>query len=517
MLSKTHSRSDTKSVPALRYLSLGVVAVAAVVAPMFGALVTTNIFVVTVEDRLTEDQYVTSMSAVVEGVIDGDLTIFTGDLTIRGEITGSVQVMSSGTVTVAETGKIGGALRGVAVNTTVSGEVVGDVFVTSASIVVEEPGVLRRDLMGFGGVVRIEGLVERDVRGRSFRTVVTGEVGGDIDVATQRFEVGETATIGGDVLYRSPSDASISPDAEIVGTVTRLPAQSNFVYGLILSLANVVGLLAFLVAGIVVLLIARGTGSRATGAIITNPIRSLLYGIVAVLVTPVVIVLLGATLVGLPLAVFLAMLLVAAIVVGPVPAVAALGNRIMFRRGGLFGAFIVGALLWRLGIWLIPVVGGFLYLIALVWGVGAWITGAIASRRQDEIPLALLPASMVPAGGIPPDWKPPHAPGFGVRPATAAVVVDEPVSASVDTVAPGEQPEDAHPEDLQPEDLRQSVEDGGPHELTVDLAFADTVETEPVSDVSEGGPEPVDEPEPEPEPVEEPEADSGDDWGLPSR
>lgn len=488
MLSRTLSRFDLPSVGTVRYLSVAFVGLIAVVAPVFGALVTTNIYVVTTDDPVTEDQYVTSMSAVVDGVIDGDLTIFTGNLTINGEITGSVQVMSSGTVTVTESGRIGGALRGVAVNASVSGEVGGDVFVTAASVVIEESGVVTGDAMAFGGVARIEGTVQRDVRGRTFRTVVTGTVGGDIDVATQRFEVGPNATIDGDILYRSPSDASISPEADIVGTITRLPAQSNFVYGLILSLANLIGLLAFIVSGIVILLVARGTGSRATGAMITNPVRSLLYGLAAVIAAPVLVVLLGATLVGLPIAVMIAMLMAISIVLGPVPAVAALGNRVLMRRGGLIGGFVVGAVLWRLGIWLIPVVGGVLYLVALVWGVGAWINGAVASRRQDELPMTLLPATLIPAAGVPSDWTPPLAPraeplddapqdrGPRAEPAGATVASQAtesreaeagPQGASVDDRVEGD-PMDRSPKDLEPPGDGESGDDPAPADVDVE-------------------------------------------------
>ncbi len=45
--------------------------------------------------------------------------------------------------------------------------------------------------------------------------------------------------------------------------------------------------------------------------------------------------------------------MVLVIAVGAVPAVTALGNLVLVRRGGLFGAFLVGAVLWRLGIWLL--------------------------------------------------------------------------------------------------------------------------------------------------------------------
>jgi hypothetical protein len=98
-------------------------------------------------------------------------------------------------------------------------------------------------------------------------------------------------------------------------------------------------------------------------------------------------------------------------IVGAVPFVTAIGNRVLVNRGGLFGAFIVGALLWRLGIWLIPFVGAGLFVLGAVWGIGGWVLGALATRRAEPIVPALLPASITAASEPPPAWEPPLAPG----------------------------------------------------------------------------------------------------------
>ena len=465
------SRQERRRLPFFGFALIGVIVAG---APIFGSLVTSDFFVVSEDDPIIEDVYVTSRTAIVDGTIEGDLTIFTGSLTINGEVTGNVQVFSAGTVRVNEGGRIGGSLRGAAVNITISGEVGADVFASAASIVIEDEGAVGRDVIAFGGVLRVEGDVGRDVRGRTARTVVDGSVGGDIDVATQKFELGPGATVSGDLLYRSPVEASIGDGAEVSGTITRLPTQSNFVYSVILTLVNLVGFLGFLLAGLASLMLLRASGSRATGAVLTKPIRSLLYGLIAVVVAPVAAIILAATLVGIPLAVLVVLMIVAGFVVGPVPAIAALGNRVLFRRGGLLGAFVVGAVLWRFGIWAIPVFGGVLYIVALVWGIGAWIVGFIDTRRDVDIPLALLPASMAAPGGVPDDWTPPFAPGF---------VEEEPTDDAEDE-GPSE-PTDEQPEEKQPEDDGPDIVDPVPPPA------------EPEEAAGEDPPEPVLQPEPE--------------------
>lgn len=396
-----------------RFYAFGVAAVFLVLLPSiptFAALVTTDRYIVGDEQMVTEDQYVTASSGHIEGIIEGDLTIFAGSLTITGDVTGSVTVFSVGSVTVADGARIGGALRGSAGTLHIGGEVGSDVFVGAASIVIDPTGEVGRDLMAFGGAVTARGVVGRDLRGRTMRTEITGEIGGDVDIATQGLDITGTASVGGDVLYRSPAEADIDDGAQINGTVTRLPTRGNFIYGIILSLATVVSLLGFLVTGIAALWALRASSSRAVGSVLRRPFRSFLVGLVTVIVAPAIVLLLAMTLVGLPLAAIGVIVGVVAFIIGPVPVVTALGNRVLLNKGGLFGAFVVGGILWGIGIWLIPVIGGFIYLIGLVWGIGAWVMGLAAARRGDPTPPALLPASLVAEEEIPADWEPPLAP-----------------------------------------------------------------------------------------------------------
>jgi hypothetical protein len=181
-----------------------------------------------------------------------------------------------------------------------------------------------------------------------------------------------------------------------------------------------------------------------------------------VIAIPTAVLLLAVTLVGLPLAAIGVLIGAIAFIIGPVPAVTAFGNRVLVNRGGLFGAFVVGAVLWRLGIWLIPVVGGFIYLIALVWGIGAWVMGFAAARRGDPTPPSLLPASLIVEDEIPEDWVPPLAPKqiesvvTEVTETEVVARVDQEVTAepreTVETPELDPTPsEDAEPEDDEPE------------------------------------------------------------------
>jgi hypothetical protein len=373
-------------------------------------IVTTNIYLIQEGEVETGDAYVAADSARVAGTIDGDLVISTSSLTISGTVTGDVLVASYGTVSVA--GDIDGSLRGIAREVIVDGTVGDDVIVVAAATRIS--GDVARDALVFGGSLAVEGSVGRDVKGRMVSALLDGTVGNDVDVAVGNLTVEGATVVDGDVLYRSGSDADVAATAQVAGQFERLPTRGSFTLELVLTVATVLGLFAFLFAGIVLLWLFRVTAPRAVAAIDSQPLRAIAVGVGGIVVLPIIALVFVLTLVGVPVALALLVLLLLSLIFAPVPAVTVLGSRILRRRWGLFAAFIVGATIWRAAIWFIPLLGFALYLVALAIGLGGWLI-AMWEQRRTAIPGAdLLPRSKSRvAGQVPPpvDWQGPLAPG----------------------------------------------------------------------------------------------------------
>ena len=406
-------RSDPGSVR-IRYRAVTGLALLFALAPLGASIapsvVTTDLFIVSEDEPIAEDVYVAATSGRVEGRIDGDLVITTGSLTISGTVTGDVLALTSGTVRIEPGGVVEGSVRSVSPQVVVEGTVQQDLFTTGIAAHVDPTGSVGRDVIMFGGTLTIDGEVGRDTRGRAFTATVAGTVGRDVDLTVQRLTIDSSASVAGDVLYRSTTEASIAPGT-VEGQIVQLPAQSNFIFGVILSIANILGMFAFVVSGIILLWLFRSTGAASVEAIERKPLKTLLIGLLVLIGAPILVLFLAVTLVGLPLAALLLALLLLALVFGPVPAVTAAGDTVLRRKGGLFGGFVLGAVLWRLGIWLIPIVGAFVYLIALIWGVGGWVLGAWRVRAARPVDRgALPPALIVEDDPVPEDWDYPLAP-----------------------------------------------------------------------------------------------------------
>lgn len=400
-----------RRIAAASFLGIALFGAALPLRGVLADLVTTNIYLIQEDDVENADAYVAANSGRVDGTIDGDLVISTNKLTISGTVTGDVLVLSSGTVRVD--GEIGGSLRGIARSVIVEGTVGDDVAVLAATTRIS--GEVDRDLLVFGGSVTLDGTVARDVNGRMISALIDGEVGNDVDVAVGRLTLGRATVVGGDVLYRSGSDADISSTAQVASQLERLPTRGSFATELVLTLATILGFFAFVFAGIVLMWLFRATAPRAVSVVEHRPLRAAAVGVGAIIVTPLVAVLFALTLVGAPLAVALFVLLVLSLLLAPVPAVTALGSRLARGRGwGLFASFVVGATLWRLGIWLVPLVGVVLYLAALATGVGGWLIATWELRRETPISADLLPRQRLRTVGkipSPVGWEAPLPPG----------------------------------------------------------------------------------------------------------
>ena len=339
----------------------------------------TSIFLIVEGDVQEEDAYVSTDRGLVEGVVDGDLVIAAGDLEINGVVTGDVLVASAGSVIVR--GRVDGAVRGAARSVVVeAGGRVGDDLAVAA-VTTELRGQVGRDVIVFGGSFDLSGSVGRDIHGRFVRGTIDGVIGRNVDVGTSSLEVGPAADVRGSLLYRSNRSADVADEASVGGQLERLSPRPSFFIDVWWTVATILGFFAFVFTGIVVLWLFRETGTNAVAAVIARPWRTIAMGLAALVLMPLVIVTLIASFVGVPLAVLLGVLYLLGFFFGPIPAVTAAAVRLPGGRRGLFAAFVIGAIVWRAAIFLLPFVAGALYALALVWGVGGWVSAVWDGRK----------------------------------------------------------------------------------------------------------------------------------------
>jgi hypothetical protein len=208
-------------------------------------------------------------------------------------------------------------------------------------------------------------------------------VGRDVLARVDSLTFGSGARVLGDVLYRASSDAATDDDVAISGQFIRRTVLAPVWAKALTRVVSILSLLALIVAGLAASWVFRATSVRAVEMVEDQPIRSAVVGLVFIVALPVLMIPLFLTLVGIPVALLVLLVWLLALLLGPIPAVTRFGSLLLRGNGGTAAALVIGAVIWRGAMWLLPLVAGLVYLAALVVGLGGYVTAGWSLRRQS--------------------------------------------------------------------------------------------------------------------------------------
>lgn len=266
----------------------------------------------------------------------------------------------------------------------------GDLVVFGGDVDLEPGSTVRGAVLVFGGEVHIAGRVDGDVLA----------FGGDVTLA-------ESAVVGGNVL--STNGYERHPGAIVNGQVidsgghdgVQIPARPQPVYSgwpwemdwVWHTWQSVLGALAMVVIGVVVVLLVPGLTRTAGETLVSYPVQSTFVGLLAGLVTSVAIVLLTITCLGIPVALLLSIALAVAVLFGWIAAGLVLGERLLVAlnpevRSQPPVAVAAGLVILAL-IGLLPCLNWLLGILVGTWGLGAVVLTRFGSRPY--VPGAAIP------------------------------------------------------------------------------------------------------------------------------
>jgi hypothetical protein len=232
----------------------------------------------TMSGSVTEDMYAFGGSITVNGPVGKDLTVIGGTTQVHATVTDDVRIVA-GEVTVAE-------------------HIEGDLFVLAGMLTVLSSATVDGDIIFFGGEADINGKVGGSILGTSERLRVNAEVGGDIDVKTVApLTLGEQTVVAGSVTYTSREQLSRAPNAVVEGEVVKNqiqdePKEVHYKDALIPVFIS-------LFAALSLYLLFRKELVDLSQLIYNRPLKSGLFGLLAVILGPVVSLILIATILGM--------------------------------------------------------------------------------------------------------------------------------------------------------------------------------------------------------------------------
>ena len=242
------------------------------------------------------------------------------------------------------------------------------------------------------GPATIDGTVREDLFVANGDTEIAGTVNGDVVVFNGDVTVRSGAEIGGDLVTQSTPE--VEEGATIRGSRSNVATRFDYdVGGFAGRFVWWIGYtVSVLILGLLLLAFAPRLDEAVVEAIRARLGSSVGWGIGLFFLLPIASVLLLVTIVGIPLGLFVLFALALIYTIGYTVATHAVG-RLVMRSSSRYVAFLVGLVILR-ALALIPVVGGLLWLLASVWGLGLLAVAIRAGRTPRTVTAAGAPPPM---------------------------------------------------------------------------------------------------------------------------
>ena len=327
-----------------------------------------------------------------------------------------------------------------------------------------------REVIVVSGDVRIEGHVERDVVVTAGKVTIasTAVVDNSLVVIAGHAVIERGAVIRDAVAVfggtlDAPSDFQVSGEQIVIGTPQIADSVQALVpwitRGLLFGRVIVPGLgwnwtlvLAGFLIGLLLNHLFVRQATACADAVVQRPMSTFVVGLLALLVAPIVLTILAATVIGIIVIPFAILAFIFAGVIGKVGVARAIGRGMIAEgedagRGAAARSFTIGVMVMTFA-YMFPVIGLLTWATAGVFGLGAG-TMTMMARLRRERPATPPAAPIVPPPATPPPTTP-DVPGFGSpRPSESFAAAVAP-AASFRSMEPMGESTGAFPDEIPP-------------------------------------------------------------------
>ncbi|RJP46945.1 MAG: hypothetical protein C4584_01040 [Armatimonadetes bacterium] len=325
-----------------------------------------------------QDYFASGDVVSINGTVNGDAYVFGGSIIIDGTVNGDLLVMG-GTVDVS--GTVTDDVRAIGGQVTVRGEVGGNISVVAGSVNTTNDAVVGGNMVVTAGSLSIFGPITGDVNAGAGQITVGDSIGGNVTVGTGQIVLTPNARISGDLSYSQDAQAQIQPGAVVEGQVQQnvpsLPKMDPGVFARAFTGAVfftlVIFLISYLIVGLLLLRFFPAFIQGTTETIRSRFLASLGVGFLITVLTPVIIMLLLITVVGVPFALILALIFFLMVFLAKIIVSLIIGQWILGWGGRAVNngwALFIGLIVYGILV-LLPFAGGITFLLVVFVGLGA--------------------------------------------------------------------------------------------------------------------------------------------------
>lgn len=316
---------------------------------------------VTVFGTIKGDAYIAAGTIDFEGTVQGDLIAVGGVVNIRGTILDDLR-LSGGQVII-------------------SGDIKGNVTVVGGSVTLTDSANVYGSLVSAGGNINVYAPIGENALIGARNLTVGNKIGGNVNAGVGEIKLTSNASIEGDLVYYSRSKAQIQKGAEVMGKIShRIPPETPFfristarILGFGILFYSIFEIISALIVGLLLLKFYPNFVSKTVDIIEGRSLICLAVGFLGVIATPVIFLILIATIIGIPLGFIIILSFIIYLYLTKIFVSLFIGRRVL----KLFGASLRTGWSLLIGLFvfviltLIPFIGWVVYLLFVFWGFGA--------------------------------------------------------------------------------------------------------------------------------------------------
>ena len=311
---------------------------------------------VTISGSVKGDAYISGATVDIEGMIDGDLIVAGGVVNIRGTVLDDLRLAGGQVI--------------------ISGDIRGNATVAGGSITLTDSANIGGSFITAGGNVNIFGPVGENARIGAGSLTIANKIGGNVDAAAGEIKLTSSASIAGDLEYYSSAKVNIQEGADIAGEVvhkvpTKISPAPIFGAGFVFLL--IFDILSALIVGLLILKFYPNYINTTVDIIQSKTLNCLGIGLLGVVITPIIVLILLFTIIGIPLGVIIIFSYLIYIYLTKIFISLFIGRRFLKLIGAKYKTgwiLLIGLIIFVL-LTSIPFIGGIIYLLLLFLGFGA--------------------------------------------------------------------------------------------------------------------------------------------------
>jgi len=325
---------------------------------------------VTLSKNYQDDLYAAGGTVMSTSIIAGDLVAAGGTLIIDGDIAGDALLIGGDQTITAE---ISDDLRAAGGSLVVESKVGDDAILAGGKILLSQNSTIGGNALIAGGDVTVAARVGHELRVVGSNVIITGHVSGDVSILADSLQIGDGAVLEGDLNYRSPHEATINPNARIVGNVNYTHKEFENDRGM----PSLFALVTMAISAILFYLLFPAFSDMSSRQIDNEFWKSLGFGGAVLLLVPIIAIILMSIVIGVWVALILIAIYLVALLSGAFLGMLYLSRKLaqLLKWDSAIRSKRIIALLISYGVvgvvQFIPVVGGLVTLIIMLIGMGS--------------------------------------------------------------------------------------------------------------------------------------------------